>query len=82
MDTQDIKALIESNLSLATAHITGDGRHFNAVVICPSFAGKSTLERQRAVYKSVDPHISNGNIHALSIKSYTPEEYALIISEK
>ncbi len=75
MQPEQIKALIEKNLLLSTAYVTGDGAHFNAIVICDAFLNQSPLERQRAVYSSVHPHIQNGAIHALSIKAYTPSEY-------
>lgn len=75
MEPEQIRVLIENNLSLSTAYVTGDGAHFNAIVICQTFVNQSALERQRAVYSSVHPHIQNGNIHALSIKAYTPQEY-------
>lgn len=78
MQVEEIKALIENNLPLSTAYVTGDGAHFNAIVICEHFIQQSALDRQRAVYTSVHPHIQNGNIHALSIKTYTPQEYESI----
>ena len=77
MHAEQIKSLIENNLPNNTntlADVTGDGSHFNAMVISDSFINQSSLERQRAVYTSLQPHIQNGDIHALTIKAYTHQE--------
>jgi acid stress-induced BolA-like protein IbaG/YrbA len=75
MHPDDIKKLIESNMPNSNVTVTGDGRHFEAVVICASFEGMGLLSRQRAVYGTLGDNIHNGNIHALSIKAKTPSEW-------
>lgn len=52
----------------------GGGGHYQVTIVAEAFAGKSSLERHRMVYAAV--HEAMGNeIHALSIKAYTPQEY-------
>ena len=46
------------------------------MVIDPAFAGKSLLQKQRLVMDTVRDQIASGELHALSIKTYTPEEWA------
>lgn len=75
MDSVDIQNLIKSNLSDSEVIVTGDGRHFEAIVISQCFEGMSKLERQRYVYATLGDNIQNGNIHALSIKANTPQEW-------
>jgi acid stress-induced BolA-like protein IbaG/YrbA len=75
MHPDEIKTLIESNLANSIVTVTGDGRHFDALVIAPSFQGKSLLARQREVYRTLGDNINNGTIHALSIKAKTPDEW-------
>ena len=75
MNPEEIKHMIESNLPNSSAMVSGDGRHFEAIVICAKFEGMNSLARQRAVYSSLGDNIHNGNIHALSIKAKTPIEW-------
>lgn len=63
--------------NMATVHLTvaGDGQHFEAVVVSEEFAGKSRIARQQLVYKTLGDRM-NGEIHALSMKTYTPQEWS------
>ena len=74
MNTETIKNLIEQGLPGAKADVQGaDGVHFEAVVVADAFAGKLPLARHRLVYATLGD-LMNGEIHALSLKTLTPEE--------
>ncbi len=76
MNPNTIKQLIETGLTDCTAMIDGDdGQHFTAVVISPVFSGKSRVQKQQLVYKILESHIQDGTLHAISFKTYTPEEW-------
>lgn len=75
MHTDNIKELIESNVPDSQVAVTGDGRHFEALVISSFFEGMNSLTRQRHVYNAVGEHLRSGAIHALSIKAKTPSEW-------
>jgi acid stress-induced BolA-like protein IbaG/YrbA len=76
MDSEKIKHFIENGLPGSTAFIKGDdGQHFTAVVISDQFSGKSRVEKQQLVYATLKNHIKDGTIHAISIKTLTPEEW-------
>ncbi|HET7359238.1 MAG TPA: BolA/IbaG family iron-sulfur metabolism protein [Rhodanobacteraceae bacterium] len=76
MNPAGIKALIEQGLPGARAAVRGeDGVHFEADVVCPGFAGKLPLARHRLVYATLGGAMG-GAIHALSLKTLTPEEAA------
>jgi acid stress-induced BolA-like protein IbaG/YrbA len=77
MHPDDIKRLIEIGLVDAEAVVEGDGSHFNAVVISSLFHGKSRLEKQQLVYDTVKEELLNGTLHALSIQTFTKEEWLL-----
>lgn len=77
MDAVEIQKMIESNLPSSQVTVTGDGRHFEALVIWADFTGMNLLSRQRAVYDTLGDNIRNGTIHALSIKAKTPNEWQL-----
>jgi len=76
MRPDTIKQLIEAGLHSSSALVEGDdGRHFNAVVISPEFSGKNRVQKQQLVYATLKEHIADGTIHAISIKTFTPEEW-------
>lgn len=75
METDAIVKLIEAGLPGCEARVTGDGRHFEAVVISDEFEGKSPLQKQRLVMATVKPQLESDELHALSIKTYTREQW-------
>jgi acid stress-induced BolA-like protein IbaG/YrbA len=74
---QELKRRIEAGIPGASAEVTGDGHHFNAVVSAPAFAGLSRIAQHRLVYDVFGAEIG-GRIHALSIqtKASTTESIA------
>ncbi|MEP6484342.1 MAG: BolA family protein [Rudaea sp.] len=74
MNTETIKNLIEQGLPGAQAQVHGpDGVHFEATVVSSVFAGKLPLARHRMVYATLG-ELMGGEIHALSLKTLTPDE--------
>jgi acid stress-induced BolA-like protein IbaG/YrbA len=76
METEAVATLIRDGLPGAEVEVTGDGSHFDAVVVSGEFAGKSPIQRQRLVMATVRPQIDSGELHAISIKTYTQEQWA------
>ena len=68
--------LVEKQIADSRADVTGDGSKFEARVVSSSFDGLSTIKRHKLVYAVLDEHIRSGAIHALSIRAYTPDEWA------
>ncbi len=75
MDTARVEALIQDGLPGAQVHVTGDGRHFEALVVSDAFEGKSLIQRHRMVLATVNAEIASDELHALSIKAKTPAEW-------
>ena len=76
MDAATIAQLIESGLPGAQASVHGeDGVHFEAEVVADAFRGKLTLARHRMVYATLGARMG-GEIHALALRTLTPEESA------
>jgi len=74
LDAETIRKLIETGLADARADVRGDdGVHFEATVVSPVFAGKLPLARHRMVYATLG-ELMGGAIHALQLKTLTPEE--------
>jgi acid stress-induced BolA-like protein IbaG/YrbA len=76
METEAVAALIRVGMPGAEVTVSGDGRHFEAIVISSEFEGKSLIEKHRLVMATVDAEIKNDQLHALSIKTFTPEQWA------
>jgi len=73
----DIRDLIEGALAGASVQVrdfTGGGDHFEAVVVSAAFSGRALVERHRMVYAALREAMV-GSIHALALKTYTPEEF-------
>jgi acid stress-induced BolA-like protein IbaG/YrbA len=68
---------IANNIACAYLDVSGDGRHFDAVVVSDQFDGKSRLERHRLVYEALGDKMKD-QVHALSMKLYTQAEWGKI----
>lgn len=76
MNPEEVKRLIQAGLPGCQVMVKGDGSHFEAIVIGEIFADKSLVKQQQLVYATVNDRIASGELHALSIKTYTPEAWA------
>ncbi|AOM42158.1 BolA family iron metabolism protein IbaG [Xenorhabdus hominickii] len=75
MDTNKIKKVLMENLALDEAIVSGDGSHFQVIVVGAVFDGLSRVKQQQTVYAPLMEYIADNRIHALSIKAYTPEQW-------
>ena len=74
MTPESIQQLIEQGLPGARVAVKGDdGVHFEATVVSEAFRGKLPLARHRLVYATLGERMG-GEIHALALKTLTPEE--------
>jgi acid stress-induced BolA-like protein IbaG/YrbA len=74
----EIKSTLESALPDATViveDLTGGGDHFQAVVVSSKFEGKGLVEQHQLVYGALSEALEADRIHALALKTYTPEEW-------
>lgn len=75
MEPSDIAKLIEAGLPEARVHVmSDDNTHFEAVVVAAAFAGKRALARHQLVYECLGERMGR-EIHALSIRAHTPDEW-------
>ena len=83
MDTADVERLIEDGIEDAEATVTKprvpdedhEDARFAAVVVSPVFEGESLVQQHEMVYEALDGYMTT-DIHALEMKTYTPEAYA------
>lgn len=82
MELDALKELITTQLETDYVKVNGDGRHFNAIIVSAAFEGLSTLKRQQKVYAFLGGKIARGELHAFSMKTYTPSEWQKQQQEK
>ena len=75
VDPSSIEQSIRSGLDCTHLEVQGDGAHFEAVVVSPAFAGASRVRRHQLVYAALGDRMKE-EIHALSMKTFTPDEWA------
>ncbi|ADC61450.1 BolA family protein [Allochromatium vinosum] len=76
METEAVAQRIRAGLPGAEVQVTGDGEHFEAVVVSDAFEGLSLIKRERLVMETVREQVASGELHALSIKARTPAQQA------
>jgi len=57
-----------------------DGQHFEAVIVSPEFTGKNMVQQHQLVYKALGDRMKV-EIHALSMRTFTPEAWAITGNE-
>ena len=75
MQAQDIQALLADNLESCEVQVSGEGSHFDILVIGDVFEGLRPVQKQQIIYKVLNAHIADGSIHAVNIKTFTPAEW-------
>ena len=74
MQIDEIKSIIEQGITDSMVMLDGDGTHFRSIVISDKFAGKNMVQRHQMVYQALGDKMGR-EIHALSIRALTPEEW-------
>lgn len=75
MEIIEVQQKIEAGLPGAQVTVSGDGSHFEAIVVSSEFEGKSPVQKQKMVYATVSDEITSGALHALTIKAYTTQQW-------
>jgi acid stress-induced BolA-like protein IbaG/YrbA len=76
MTADQLQALIAAHLPCEHLELDGDGRHWYAVVVSSEFEGKRAIARHQRVYATLGDKMKTDEVHALSIKAFTPAEWA------
>lgn len=74
LEPQHIEEWIRSGIDCTHLEVAGDGRHFEALVVSPVFAGLSRVQRQQRVNAVLRDRFESEALHALSMRCLTPEE--------
>lgn len=76
MQPVEIKALLQQSIAGSEVDVRVEGSHVHLVVVSPVFDGLSPVKRQQLVYAALAEQISSGVIHAVHMKTFTPEQWA------
>ena len=76
MTAEQLQAIIAAGLPCQHLQVQGDGRHWSAVIVSTEFEGKRLVARHQRVYATLGERIRNDEVHALSMKTLTPAEWA------
>ena len=71
---ESIKQSIQSGLACEHVEVLGDGQHFQALIVSAEFTGRSRVQRHQRVYAALGERMRE-EIHALSMRTLTPEEW-------
>lgn len=69
-----VRQYIADNLNCEHVEVTGDGAHFEAIIVSQEFEGKRAIARHQRVYQALGNRM-DAEIHALSMRTLTPDEY-------
>lgn len=75
MQAEQVKQILESQLENCVVTTAGEGCDFQVIVVGELFEGLRPVKCQQLVYACLNEYIANGTIHALTIKTYTPEQW-------
>ena len=75
MQADEVKTLLVQGLSDCEITVSGEGSHFDILVVGELFAGLRPVKKQQLVYAVLNDQIADGTIHAVNIRTYTPAEW-------
>ncbi|BDU53997.1 BolA family protein [Limnohabitans sp. INBF002] len=75
MTAEELQTIIAAGLPCEHLHVEGDGRHWYATLVSAEFEGKRLIQRHQKVYATLGEKIKTDEVHALSMKTYTPAEW-------
>jgi acid stress-induced BolA-like protein IbaG/YrbA len=76
MTAEELQKLIAQGLPCDHVEVSGDGRHWAAVIVSSAFEGRRLIQRHQMVYATLGQRIQTDEVHALSMKTHTPAEWA------
>ncbi|MCB6183670.1 BolA family transcriptional regulator [Leeia sp. TBRC 13508] len=72
---EQVKAYIAAGLTCDILEVSGDGHHFEAIIVSEAFSGLNRVKQHQRVYQALGERMRE-EIHALSMKTFSPTEWA------
>ena len=76
MTAEELQNLIAAGLQCEHLEVDGDGRHWSALIVSADFEGERHIQRHQRVYATLGARMQTDEVHALSMKTFTPSEWA------
>ena len=76
MTADELKSIIAAGMACDHIELEGDGRHWAALIVSAEFEGKRPIQRHQRVYATLGERMKTDEVHALSIRAFTPTEWA------
>jgi len=77
MTADQLQSLITAGLTCEHCQLEGDGRHWYATIVSAAFDGLRPIQRHQKVYATLGDRMKTDEVHALSMKTFTPAEWAI-----
>jgi acid stress-induced BolA-like protein IbaG/YrbA len=75
MTATELQDILAQGLVCEHLQVVGDGRHWQAVIVCQAFEGLSRIQRHQQVYAALGQRMHTDQVHALSMRTLTPAEW-------
>ncbi len=76
MTSDELQAIISAGIDCQHIELSGDGRHWYATIVSSIFEGQRLIQRHQRVYDTLGGRMQSDEVHALSMKTFTPAEWA------
>ena len=78
MLTSEVEAIVQAAMPEAQIDVSGEECSFTLSIISAGFEGQNLMQRQKGVLALFEQQLKSGQLHALTIKAYTPEQFAAL----
>lgn len=75
MDAATVKVLLQTHLPDCEFHVQGEGANYDITAVGSVFEGLRPVKKQQLVYGALSAEIADGSIHAVNIRTLTPEQW-------
>jgi len=75
MTAEELRSIISAGLPCEHIALEGDGAHWYATIVSAEFEGRRPIQRHQRVYATLGERIQTNEVHALSMKTFTPAEW-------
>ena len=75
LSNEEVKRHLMDCDEISFVEVSGDGYHYRLTVVSEAFEGLSRVKRQQWVYLKITEYITQGKLHACTIRTYTPSEW-------
>jgi len=77
MEPKEIERILKETLNLEEVYAQGENAHFGVIVVNDEIAQLSRVKQQQTIYAPLMSYFETGEIHALTIKTYTKEKWKM-----